>query len=174
MIVLHAAALVDVVLDREDAAWLLDQLAGQRVCSPAHQPAEVVSALARLHRAGLLDADTRDGALAEARALEQELVLVLPTLLTSAAPWSSTRASGCSTDCTWRLPKNGPPPSSPATGGWPTAGLPATSAVRGSASNAAPDLRQRTGSLLPAQVPGAHSPRSSSRAASCASSKRAE
>lgn len=78
MIVLDASALVDVVLDQPTSGWLLEQLSGQDVCAPGHQPAEVVSALARLHRAGVLDDDALDDALAEAAALSQDLVL--PTL----------------------------------------------------------------------------------------------
>jgi predicted nucleic acid-binding protein len=78
VIVLDAAALVDVVLDQTAARWLLEELTGEEVCAPAHQPAEVLSALTRLHRAGDLDRDTVDDALAEAMALEQELVT--PTL----------------------------------------------------------------------------------------------
>jgi len=51
VIVLDASALVDVVLDQSTAAWVLDEIAEQEVCAPAHQPAEVLSALARLVRA---------------------------------------------------------------------------------------------------------------------------
>lgn len=75
MIVLDAAALVDIVLDQAPRAWLLDQLVDEAVCAPAHQPAEVLSAIARLRRAGELADDVARDALGEATALEQELVL---------------------------------------------------------------------------------------------------
>ena len=75
MIVLDAAALVDTVLDQPARSWVLDQLAGQQVCAPAHQPAEVASAVARLQRAGAITAKVARDALREAAALPQELVL---------------------------------------------------------------------------------------------------
>lgn len=78
MIVLDAAALVDVVLDQPQSTWVLDLLTGQEICAPAHQPAEVLSALSRLRRAGVLDRETADESLDEAMALEQELVLPSP------------------------------------------------------------------------------------------------
>lgn len=74
MIVLDACAIVDVVLDQESSSWVLDQLAGQEICAPAHQPAEVGSALARLVRAGELDLETATAAADEFSALEQEFV----------------------------------------------------------------------------------------------------
>ncbi len=78
MIVLDAAALVDVVLDQPQKDWVLAQLEGQTICAPAHQPAEVLSALARLRRANEISVAVARDALAEALALEQELVL--PTI----------------------------------------------------------------------------------------------
>ena len=74
MIVLDAAALVDAVLDQPSKAWVLNQLTGQDVCAPAHQPAEVLSAAARLVRADQISWEMAHGALAEAQALVQELV----------------------------------------------------------------------------------------------------
>lgn len=74
MIVLDASALVDVLLDQPTAAWVLDQLADEEVSAPAHQPAEVVSAVARLVRAGELAPEAARDALAEAMALPQRLV----------------------------------------------------------------------------------------------------
>jgi predicted nucleic acid-binding protein len=74
VIVLDASALVEVVLDLPAAPWVLGQLLGQDVCAPGHQPAEVLSALARLHRGGAVDADAVDAGLREAAALDQELV----------------------------------------------------------------------------------------------------
>ena len=55
MIVLDACALVDVVLDQPAGPWVLDQIARDEVLSAAHQPAECLSALARLVRAGEID-----------------------------------------------------------------------------------------------------------------------
>lgn len=75
MIVLDAAAMVDVVLDQPAKLWVLEQLHGQAVCAPAHQPAEVLSALARLRRADDIDDAVARAALGEADDLEQELVL---------------------------------------------------------------------------------------------------
>jgi len=79
MIVLDAAALVDVVIDQRAKDWVLDQLSGQEICAPAHQPAEVPSALSRLRRSGILDRDGELMALDEATSLDEELVL--PTAL---------------------------------------------------------------------------------------------
>lgn len=75
MIVLDASALVDVVLDQPTAAWVLDRIVDEEVSSPAHQPAEVLSALTRLVRADELDAGTARDALREAWTLPQRLVL---------------------------------------------------------------------------------------------------
>jgi predicted nucleic acid-binding protein len=75
VIVLDAAALVDVVIDQPSASWVLDRISGEDVCAPAHQPAEVLSAIARLSRGGTLDPSGADQALAEALALEQEFVV---------------------------------------------------------------------------------------------------
>ena len=74
MIVLDAAALVDVLTDQPDASWVLDRIEGTPVCAPGHQPAEVLSALARLQRAGVLDEAAAREALVEAGGLRQELV----------------------------------------------------------------------------------------------------
>lgn len=84
MIVLDAAALVDVVLDQPTASWVLDQLADEQLCAPAHQQAEVLSALARLHRAGDITDAIVHAALAEAAALPQELVPPTPAHLVRA------------------------------------------------------------------------------------------
>lgn len=75
MIVLDASALVDAVLDQPAAEWVLEQIAGEEVAAPAHQPAEVLSALSRLVRAGEIDPATGRDALDEAFALPQRLVL---------------------------------------------------------------------------------------------------
>lgn len=75
MIVLDAAALVDVVLDQEHKEWVLEQLGGEEICAPAHQPAETLSAIARFQRAGDISSDVAREALLEADSLVQELVV---------------------------------------------------------------------------------------------------
>ena len=75
MIVLDSSALVDVLADQEHAGWLLDQMQSGDVMAPAHQPVEVLSAIARLRRAGALTEDKAEDALAAAMALHQELVV---------------------------------------------------------------------------------------------------
>jgi predicted nucleic acid-binding protein len=74
LIVLDASALVDVVLDQRSAPWVLDQIADSEISTPAHQPAEVLSALARLVRAAALEPLAAREALEEALALPQRLV----------------------------------------------------------------------------------------------------
>lgn len=74
MIVLDAAALVDVVLDQPAAGWVLDQITGDEVRAPSHQPAEVLSAIARLVRAGEITPDVAREAVEEAAALPQDLI----------------------------------------------------------------------------------------------------
>lgn len=74
MIVLDASALVDVVIDQASKSWVLDQLETDTVIAPAHQLAEVLSALARLVRAGEMDLPAASDAAAEARRLEQDLL----------------------------------------------------------------------------------------------------
>jgi predicted nucleic acid-binding protein len=74
MIVLDASALVEAVLDQPAAVWVLDEIAGEEVCAPAHQPAEVLSALTRLVHATQIGLDSARDALDEALALPQRLV----------------------------------------------------------------------------------------------------
>ncbi|MDR0344015.1 MAG: type II toxin-antitoxin system VapC family toxin [Nocardiopsaceae bacterium] len=81
MIVLDASALVDVVLDQPAAAWVLDQISDEGIRSPSHQPAEVLSALSRLVRDGLLGSREALDALHEASALPQQLVTPTPAHL---------------------------------------------------------------------------------------------
>lgn len=81
MIVLDAAAVVDVLLGQAHTDWVLDQLQGQEVYAPAHQPAEVLSAVARLQRAGHLSSTQVTDAEADAAALEQHLVAPTPAHL---------------------------------------------------------------------------------------------
>ncbi|MGB4779760.1 type II toxin-antitoxin system VapC family toxin [Microbacterium sp.] len=73
MIVLDASAIVDVIIDQPNKTTLLDYF-DRELVAPAHQPAEVLSAIARLRRAGeLSDAMARD-AVRDAADLVQELV----------------------------------------------------------------------------------------------------
>lgn len=74
MIVLDACALVDAVLDQSTKPWVVERLRGETIIAPAHQPAEVLSAISRLVRAGELSVAAGRDALNEAAALEQELV----------------------------------------------------------------------------------------------------
>ncbi len=78
MIVLDASALIDVVLDQPPANWVLDQIAGEEIAAPAHQAAEVLSALSRLVRAGALDAVAAQDALDEALSLPQQVAPLAP------------------------------------------------------------------------------------------------
>ena len=79
MIVLDASALVDVVLDQRNAEWVLGQIADEEVSAPAHQPAEVLSALARLVRGAVLTPDVAREALDEAFALPQRFLVPTAT-----------------------------------------------------------------------------------------------
>jgi predicted nucleic acid-binding protein len=76
VIVLDASALVDVVADRPAKDAVLAHMAAPvatSYASPSHQLAEVLSALARLHRGGELTAIEARQALAEAVALVQQV-----------------------------------------------------------------------------------------------------
>jgi len=75
LIVLDASAAVDIVLDHASAPWLLDHMAGHAMCAPAHQPVEVLSALARLRRGGNIEDAACRAALAEASGLSQQIVM---------------------------------------------------------------------------------------------------
>lgn len=74
MIVLDASALVDVVIDQPWRHHILEHL-DQPILAPAHQPAEVLSALARLARAGTITLESARGALDEVADLGQEFVV---------------------------------------------------------------------------------------------------
>lgn len=80
MIVLDASALVDVLADRPSRDAVLDHL-DQPVAAPGHQAAEVLSAIARLVRAGELTPARATQALAEAAALKQDVIPVDDELL---------------------------------------------------------------------------------------------
>lgn len=74
MIVLDAAAVVDVALGRPAATWVLDQMAGQLRCAPGHLLAEVTSGIARFVRAGEVTREAAAAALDDAAALTVETV----------------------------------------------------------------------------------------------------
>jgi predicted nucleic acid-binding protein len=74
VIVLDASALVDVVLVQRNAGWILDVIDEEDVAAPSHQPAEVLSALARLVRAGSMTPEAARKALDSALSVSQQLV----------------------------------------------------------------------------------------------------
>ncbi|OLS97105.1 hypothetical protein BJF90_42930 [Pseudonocardia sp. CNS-004] len=74
MIVLDASALVDLVLDQRGSEWVVGQIDGEEIAAPAHQPGEVLSALARLVRSAVLTPEVARDALDEALDLPQRLV----------------------------------------------------------------------------------------------------
>lgn len=73
MIVLDASALVDLVTEHRNAPAVLDHLGGPLVTA-GHQQAEVLSAVARLVRAGELTHHEAERALDDAAALDQDVV----------------------------------------------------------------------------------------------------
>lgn len=75
MIVLDSAALVDAVVGGQHGAWALDQITEQHVIAPAHQLAEVLSAVARLVRAEAVTLEDAKIALESAASLDQELIV---------------------------------------------------------------------------------------------------
>jgi len=80
MIVLDASALVDALLDQPPKEAVLRRL-DQEIVAPAHQPAEVLSAIARLERAGVISAELAADALQDASDLVQELIVPDAALL---------------------------------------------------------------------------------------------
>ncbi|MET0188357.1 MAG: type II toxin-antitoxin system VapC family toxin [Pseudonocardia sediminis] len=56
-LVVDASAVVDLLLRNERGAWVRRQLGTSDLHTPAHLDAEVFSALARLHRTGVMSAD---------------------------------------------------------------------------------------------------------------------
>lgn len=73
MIVLDASALIDVLIDQPNKPSILPYL-DDHILAPTHQPAEVLSAIARLHRAGTLSASDAGDAAREATLLQQEFI----------------------------------------------------------------------------------------------------
>ncbi len=74
MIVLDASALIDVALAQRKVQWILDQIDEEDVTAPAHQPAEVLSALVRMVRAEVLTPEAARKALDAAMEMPQRLV----------------------------------------------------------------------------------------------------
>jgi predicted nucleic acid-binding protein len=74
VIVLDASALIDVALVQRNAKWILDQIDEEEVAAPAHQPAEVLSALVRMVRAAALTPEAAREALDAAMEIPQRLV----------------------------------------------------------------------------------------------------
>jgi predicted nucleic acid-binding protein len=74
VIVLDSSALVDIVLVQPNAEWLVGQVDGEEVVAPSHQPAEVLSALARLVRDHGLGVDAARTALDAALGTPQRLI----------------------------------------------------------------------------------------------------
>lgn len=73
MIVLDASALVEVVGDQPGKPIVAPHLRGP-IVAPSHQPAEALSAVARMVRGGQLPPAAGRAALADVAALDQELV----------------------------------------------------------------------------------------------------
>lgn len=80
MIVLDSSALVDVVADRPAKEVVLSYL-DQPLAAPAHQPAEVISAIGRLLRAGELTPESAQRAVSEAATLVQDVTPIDEAML---------------------------------------------------------------------------------------------
>ncbi|WP_219417787.1 type II toxin-antitoxin system VapC family toxin [Pseudonocardia nigra] len=137
MIVLDASALVDVVLAQKNADWILGLLDEEDVAAPSHQPAEVLSALARLVRAGVLTPEKARIALDAALGTPQQLVtpsaahvrrafalrehirvadglyVALADELDCPLVTTDRRLAGANTPCEVRVPPSGPGPIPP-------------------------------------------------------------
>lgn len=62
-IVLDASALVDLLSDAPGAAWIAEQVLGRPMAAPAHMLAEVLSAVGRRTRQGLVRTDDAEAAI---------------------------------------------------------------------------------------------------------------
>jgi predicted nucleic acid-binding protein len=78
VIVLDASAVVDLVLGHSAAPWILDHVASAEIRAPAHQPAEALSAIARLERSGQFAGETSRVAIDRVSSLPQRLVPITP------------------------------------------------------------------------------------------------
>jgi predicted nucleic acid-binding protein len=68
-LVVDASVVVDLVLGADNAAAIAERIAGSVLHAPAHLDAEVLSAIGRLHRAGVLPAREAGERLATAAAM---------------------------------------------------------------------------------------------------------
>ncbi len=84
LLVLDAAAVVDLLLRNALGRRVRDRLPGNILWSVAHLDAEVFSALSRLHRSGDLDADQVQARLRLLAALQIERLPITLPLLTGA------------------------------------------------------------------------------------------
>lgn len=84
MIVLDSSALVELVADGPDKAWVGGRMSDHPVAAPAHQLAEVASAVGRLVRAGDLRPEDGLQALTDAARLPQDVHPVDERLLQEA------------------------------------------------------------------------------------------
>ncbi|RNE63997.1 type II toxin-antitoxin system VapC family toxin [Cryobacterium tepidiphilum] len=80
VVVVDASVLVDLLADTTHAAAAAARLRGMELHAPAHCDAEVLSALGRLHRAGLLSVEAVDEALERLRKLPMTRHLVMDLL----------------------------------------------------------------------------------------------
>ena len=69
-IVLDASALVDLLSDAPGAAWIAEQVHGRAMVAPAHMLAEVLSAVGRRTRQGLVRADDAEAAIRRIAAID--------------------------------------------------------------------------------------------------------
>ena len=76
MIVLHARALLTLATAEPLSDWVLTQVARDEVAAPAHQPVQVLAALDRLARSGVLDEAQLDEAVTAVVTLPQRLEVV--------------------------------------------------------------------------------------------------
>lgn len=60
-LIVDASAMVDVLIDAEASEILRRRMSGQQLHAPAHFDAEVLSALGRIHRAGVTSARQTSG-----------------------------------------------------------------------------------------------------------------
>lgn len=101
MNVLDASAPIDVAADRVTKPWVLDHPEEPPI-APAHQLVEVLSAVTRLVRGGVLTEQPRPDALDDAAALRRRWDSYRP-----GAPTNCEGVFGSSTASSWRSPTSG-------------------------------------------------------------------
>lgn len=82
-LVLDASALVDVLIDGENASWVVDRIADHTLHAPAHMPAEVLTALHGVLRRGHSLPEPAEDALRRLTTMPIELVDVRGLLATT-------------------------------------------------------------------------------------------